>query len=254
MVGVDLGLNAVFEVLGRIAEVALDVVLRVAAHAFQSGGHSLHKRFLLLGLLERPGGLQVVDVGLVHRGYGVGHRAADLADEALHLDVVGLCHDELDEHGNAFLDAGGPMGTQTSRAMYSRFLANSFIAGISFQSVDPVLQVVHVLITFDGCRGKAVIVPPADQCGDDGRTGGDQLLQLGRLDGQDRLAAGAQQLVGQGQQQAGGAGDGASGDGGGVVLSDVCVHNVSSFLQCSRMGKAQALLYNSVPVPLPPIT
>ena len=110
MLGIDLGLNAVFEVLGRIAEVALDVVLRVAAHAFQSGGHGLHKRFLLLGLLERPGGLQVVDVGLVHRGYGVGYRAADLADEALHLDVVGLCHDELDEHGNALLDAGGHDG------------------------------------------------------------------------------------------------------------------------------------------------
>ena len=50
-----------------------------------------------------------------------------------------------------------------------------------------------------------------------------------------------------------GPGDGRGGDGGGVVLSDVCVHNVSSFLQ-SWMGKAQALLYNSVPVPLPPIT
>ena len=43
MVGIDLGLNAVFEVLGRIAEVALDIVLRVAAHAFQSGG-DVYKR------------------------------------------------------------------------------------------------------------------------------------------------------------------------------------------------------------------
>ena len=38
MVGVDLGLNTIFEVLGRIAEVALDVVLRVAAHAFRVAG------------------------------------------------------------------------------------------------------------------------------------------------------------------------------------------------------------------------
>lgn len=34
----------------------------------------------------------------------------DKLDEALHLDVVGLCHDELDEHGNAFLDADGHDG------------------------------------------------------------------------------------------------------------------------------------------------
>ena len=48
MVGVDLGLNTIFEVLGRIAEVALDVVLRVAAHAFQGSRHGPHQGFLLL--------------------------------------------------------------------------------------------------------------------------------------------------------------------------------------------------------------
>lgn len=110
MVGIDLGLNTIFEVLGRIAEVALDVVLRVAAHAFQGGRHGPHQGFLLFRLIERPGGFEVVDVSLVHRGHGIGHRTADFADEALHLDVVGLCRDELDEHGNAFLDAGGHDG------------------------------------------------------------------------------------------------------------------------------------------------
>ena len=64
MVGVDLGLNTIFEVLGRIAEVALDVVLRVAAHAFQGSRHGPHQGFLLLRLIERPGGFEVVDVSL----------------------------------------------------------------------------------------------------------------------------------------------------------------------------------------------
>lgn len=134
MIGVDLGLNTVFEVLGRIAEVAIDVVLRVAAHAFQRGGHGLHKCFLLFGLLEGPGGLQIVDVGLVHCGHGIGHRTSNFPDEALHLDVVGLCRDELDEHSNAFLDAGGHDGDadqqgdvqQTSRKLIHVRLLLSF--------------------------------------------------------------------------------------------------------------------------------
>ena len=90
MVGVDLGLNTIFEVLGRIAEVALDVVLRVAAHAFQGSRHGPHQGFLLLRLIERPGGFEVVDVGLVHRGHGIGNGIADFPDEPLHLDVLSL--------------------------------------------------------------------------------------------------------------------------------------------------------------------
>ena len=90
MVGVDLGLNTIFEVLGRIAEVALDVVLRVAAHAFQGSRHGPHQGFLLLRLIERPGGFEVVDVSLVHRGHGIGNGIADFPDEPLRLDVLSL--------------------------------------------------------------------------------------------------------------------------------------------------------------------
>ena len=94
-----------------------------------------------------------------------------------------------------------------------------------------ILQALILSIRLDGFLGKAVVLPPADQGGHGGDAGGHDLLQLGGLDGQDGLAAGAQDLVGQGQQQTGSAGNGASGDGGGVALVDVCVHNVSSFLQ-----------------------
>ena len=110
MVGVDLGLNTIFEVLGRIAEVALDVVLRVAAHAFQGSRHGPHQGFLLLRLIERPGGFEVVDVSLVHRGHGIGNGIADFPDEPLRLDVLSLGVDASTATGNAFLDAGGHDG------------------------------------------------------------------------------------------------------------------------------------------------
>ena len=51
-------------------------------------------------------------------------------------------------------------------------------------------------------------LPPADEGGGHGQAGRDQLLQLGRLDGQHRVAGGAEDLVGQGQRQRGGAGNG----------------------------------------------
>ena len=81
--------------------------------------------------------------------------------------------------------------------------------------------------------------------------GGDELFELGALDGQHGLACGAQDLVDEGQSQHGGAGDGGSGDGAG---GDMCVHGVS-FLPVrpggqSWMGRALARLYSSVPVPL----
>ena len=60
------------------------------------------------------------------------------------------------------------MGTQTSRATYSRLLVNSFIFGYSFHSVNLILQAVHPLITFDGGGGKAVVLPPCGQCCTDG--------------------------------------------------------------------------------------
>ena len=69
-------------------------------------------------------------------------------------------------------------------------------------------QFVEVVIGFDGLRGERVVLPPADEGGGHGQAGGDQLLQLGRLDGQHRVAGGAEDLVGQGQRQRGGAGNG----------------------------------------------
>ena len=67
------------------------------------------------------------------------------------------------------------------------------------------LQFVEVVIGFDGLRGERVVLPPADEGGGHGQAGGDQ---LGRLDGQHRVAGGAEDLVGQGQRQRGGAGNG----------------------------------------------
>ena len=69
-------------------------------------------------------------------------------------------------------------------------------------------QFVEVVIGFDGLRGERVVLPPADEGRGHGQAGGDQLLQLGRLDGQHRVAGGAEDLVGQGQRQRGGAGNG----------------------------------------------
>lgn len=46
------------------------------------------------------------------------------------------------------------MGTQTSRATYSRLLVNSFMFGCSFHSVDLILQAVHPLVAFDGAAVK----------------------------------------------------------------------------------------------------
>ena len=91
------------------------------------------------------------------------------------------------------------------------------------------LQLVVGLVCLKGCGGEAVVLPPRDQRGHGGDTGGDQLLHGLALDGQHGLAAGAEYLIGQGQQQAGGAGNGACRDGGCVV--GVCVQVYGSFLQ-----------------------
>lgn len=64
------------------------------------------------------------------------------------------------------------------------------------------LQLVVGLICLKGCGGEAVVLPPRDQRGHGGDASGDQLLYGLALDGQHGLAAGAQHLIGQGQQQA----------------------------------------------------
>ena len=92
------------------------------------------------------------------------------------------------------------------------------------------LQLVVGLVCLNGCGGEAVVLPPRDQRGHGGDTGGDQLLHGLALDGQHGLAQCRQHLIGQGQQQAGGAGNGAYGDDGCVV--GVCVHVSLLFSMC----------------------
>ena len=70
------------------------------------------------------------------------------------------------------------------------------------------LQFVEVVIGFDGLRGERVVLPLADEGGGHGQAGGDQLLQLGRLDGQHRVAGGLSNPLrergrGEGAQQGG---------------------------------------------------
>ena len=73
---------------------------------------------------------------------------------------------------------------------------------------------VHVLVADAGRWGKAVVLPPGGDGGRHGQAGGDQSFHLGVLDGEDGMASGAQNLVGQRKRQAGGAGDGAGGNVG----------------------------------------
>ena len=78
------------------------------------------------------------------------------------------------------------------------------------------LEAGHEVVGFDGLGGKAVVVPPAGEGGGDGEAAGNELLQLSALDGQDGLAHGAEDLIGQGQSQRGGAGQSGCRD---VVMS-----------------------------------
>ena len=106
----------------------------------------------------------------------------------------------------------------------------------------------HALVGPDGRRGEAVVLPPGGQGGGHRQTGGDQAFQLAVLDGQDRLAGRRQDLVGQGQGQAGGAGDGTNGNVHGVLLSFK-----SSFFAAGADRQAFAFVDNvgdgRVPVP-----
>ena len=107
------------------------------------------------------------------------------------------------------------MGTQTSRATYSRLLVNSFIFGYSFHSVNLILAALILLIACQCGQREGIVEPPVDQRRHGGEAGGDELLELGALDGQHGLAQSAQDLVDEGQSQHSGAGDGGSGDGAG---------------------------------------
>nr|DAJ69494.1 MAG TPA: hypothetical protein [Caudoviricetes sp.] len=98
------------------------------------------------------------------------------------------------------------MGTQTSRATYSRLLVNSFIFGYSFHSVNLILQAVHPLITFDGGSGKAVVLPPRSDAGGNGQAGGHELFHLRTFDGQQGLPGCARNLICQSERQSSRAG------------------------------------------------
>ena len=63
------------------------------------------------------------------------------------------------------------------------------------------LQAGHEVVGLDGLRGEAVVVPPAGEGGGNGQAAGNELFQLGALDGQHGLAHGAEHLIGQGQRQ-----------------------------------------------------
>ena len=90
--------------------------------------------------------------------------------------------------------------------------------------VHALLQPLKLSVSLNGLLGEGVVEPPVDQRRHGGEAGGDELLELGALDGQHGLACGAQDLVDEGQSQHGGAGDGGSGDGAG---GDMCFHGVS---------------------------
>ena len=62
------------------------------------------------------------------------------------------------------------------------------------------LEAGHEVVGFDGLGGKAVVVPPAGEGGGNGQAAGNELFQLGALDGQHGLAHGAEHLIGQGQR------------------------------------------------------
>lgn len=126
------------------------------------------------------------------------------------------------------------------------------MAGASLHALP---QALKLGVSLNGLLGEGIVEPPIDQRRHGGEAGGDELLELGALDGQHGLAQSAQNLVDEGQSQHSGAGDGGSGDGAGS--GDMCVHGVS-FLPArpggqSWIGRALARLYSSVPVPLPPI-
>ena len=98
--------------------------------------------------------------------------------------------------------------------------------------MEKISRLVHTLpqplklsIGLNGLLGKAVIEPPVDQRRHGGEAGGDELLELGAVDGQQGLACGAQDLVDEGQSQHSGAGQGGTGDGAGS--GDMCVHEMS---------------------------
>lgn len=85
--------------------------------------------------------------------------------------------------------------------------------------MEKISRLVHALpqplklsIGLNGLLGEGVVEPPVDQRRHGGEAGGDELLELGIVDGQQRLAQSAQDLVDEGQSQHSSAGQSTGGD------------------------------------------
>lgn len=102
--------------------------------------------------------------------------------------------------------------------------------------VNLILDALVGLIALDGCLREGLVIPPVHDARADGKAGGDELLELCVVDGDDGLARCAQNLVSQCQSQSCGTGDGASGD---VIVVHSVVLSVEN--QLSWMGRACAL-------------
>ena len=87
------------------------------------------------------------------------------------------------------------------------------IASLNKWSMYILLQALKLGVGGQSLLGEGVVEPPVDQRRHGGEAGGDELLELGAVDGQQGLAHGAQQLVDEGQRQHGGAGEGGGGYG-----------------------------------------
>ena len=73
-------------------------------------------------------------------------------------------------------------------------------------------QARHEVVGLDGFRGEAVILPPRSQCCTDGEARRNHLFELGVVDGQQRFARCAEQLICQGEAQHSSAGQRTGGD------------------------------------------
>lgn len=74
------------------------------------------------------------------------------------------------------------------------------------------LQPLKLGVSLNGLLGEGIVEPPVDQRRHGGEAGGDELFELGALDGKQRLARCAEQLICQGEAQHSSAGQGAGGD------------------------------------------
>lgn len=102
-------------------------------------------------------------------------------------------------------------------------------------SVHALLQLLQIAVRRQRLFGKGVVLPPCPDGRRRGQARRHPLLQLCAVNGQQRLAAGAEDLVCQGQAQHGGACHGAGGNV--VVLRDVCVHVQVPFCSSERCFK-----------------